>query len=154
MFLFFQLLFLIIGLIAGIYFGGSYFGWLGGIIGGFFGAVLGFFILGRIPLLLGFLFLRDDLKKCDNLTLKKRLETQYYISHLIIAELASRGELVEQFRDYIFSQLQSDNFNERDFGWQNLNVWFPELAAQIESFDPTSPTNKSMKKIALLRKSK
>lgn len=146
-----QLIALVIGLIAGAYYGGNYFGWLGGILGALLGAFAGFAILGRIPFLLSFAILRCDLKQTDTATLKENLKTQFFISHLIIAELVRRGELVEEFRDYIFSLLQSEYFDQRRFGWQNLNIWFPELAAQVETFDPMSPANESKTKLASLQ---
>ena len=69
--------------------------------------------------------LRFQLKRASVEKLKQDLEEQYYVAHLLIAELIRRGEAVEQFWPYVLSLLKSDSDDKRRFGWHNLNIWFP-----------------------------
>ena len=135
------------GCVSGILFGIRLFGWLGGIIGALLGAYVGF-VVGKVPAVLSFVILRFQLERSSVAALKRRLQTEYFISHLIIAQLVIREEPVNDFRDYIFSLLRSESSDERRFGWHNLNIWFPELVERIEDFDPIDSTSNCRKKLA------
>ena len=73
--------------------------------------------------------MRWELKHSSAEKLKARLQREYYIAHLLIAELASRGEPVEQFRDYVTGLLRSEKTDEKRFGAGVARTWFPELNA-------------------------
>ena len=124
-------------LTIGVFLGHGGFGWPGLILGGAVGYFVGR-ILGRIPLAISLAMLRRDLKRCDASTLRSRLEREYYISHLIIAELLVRGESIESFRDYVSELLRSDSPDKRRFGERNVEIW-PETAQQMS---PSSPTDR------------
>ncbi len=124
-----------IGLGSGFVIGQKLFGWVGAIVGSGIGFYCGL-VVGRLPQVIVGAMLKQKLKRSDTATLKRRLENEYFISHLIIACLVVRGEPVEQFRKYIFSLLNSDSWDKRRFGWTNLKIWFPELAKRIGSFNP------------------
>ena len=103
------------------------------------GAIVGFFlgaIVGRIPFAIAWSCFRFRVKRRSIDRLKQDLEQQYFVSHLLIAELVVRGEPVEQFWPYILSLLGSDSSDERRFGWANLQLWLPRLAARIEGWNP------------------
>ena len=70
---------------------------------------------------------RLGLKWSDTTKLQARLERDCCLSHWIIAELASRGEPVEQFRDYVESLLRSNSFIRRSCGKMIRRKWFPDM---------------------------
>ena len=123
-------LFELIAAVAGIALcatvGYTWFGWIGAIPGGAIGYVIGL-IVGRLPFMITFHILKRDLKRCDVATLRSRLDSQYFIAHLIITELVVRGEPVESFRDYVSELLRSDSSDKRRFGERVLRMW-PETA--------------------------
>ena len=137
---------MVAGCVFGIRFGTRLIGWPSGVIGAVLGACAGF-VVGKLPLALGLALLRFQLERSSVADLKLRLQTEYFISHLIIAHLVVRGEPVDYFRDYVFSLLHSDIADKRRFGWHNLNIWFPELAKRIEDFNPVAPTADCRKKL-------
>jgi len=121
-------------------------GWPGGIVGaaaGFFAGVL----IGRLPVAISSVILRFQLKRASVEKLKQDLEEQYFVSHLLIAELIRRGEAVQQFWPYVLSLLKSDSDHKRRFGWHNLNIWFPEFAKQLDGFDPHASTETCRERI-------
>lgn len=136
-----------LGLMAGLSLvGQANYGWLGAISGGVLGFVGGS-ILGRVPWMLSWSSYRLHLKRSSTEKLMSELKEQYYVSHLLIAELVVRGEPVEQFWPYILSQVQSESSDQRRLGWHNLNIWFPRLAAQIEGFDPHASIEERKEKL-------
>jgi hypothetical protein len=110
------------GLYAGLIFGNEWFGWLGAVLGGIVGLVVGR-ILGRAPFAIARASIQSDLKRCDVATLRARLEDEYVISPLIIAELILRGEPVESFRDYVAGLRRSDSSDRREYGELNATIW-------------------------------
>lgn len=123
------------GFAVGVILGYGWFGWLGGVLGGAVGYFAGC-IPGRVPLAISSAMLKRDLKRCDVVTLRTRLAREYYISHLIIAELVVRGEPIESFRDHISDLLCSASSDRRRFGELNLQIW-PETAQPPRSSAPT-----------------
>jgi len=59
--------------------------------------------------------------------LKERLHREHGLAPLIIEELVSRGEPVEQFRDYVESLLRSNSFIRRRCGKECRKKWFPNM---------------------------
>lgn len=149
----FRIIGLLFGFVFGIRFGFDFYGWRGAIIGSILGALIGIFV-GNLPLFVGNWYLWITLKLSDSSKLKKRLEKEFFISHLIIAELVVRGENTEQFKDYALNLLQSEYSNQRRFGWHNLTIWFPELAKNLESYDCENPTDEHKLKILEFRNRK
>ena len=120
------------GACVGVWYAASWayreWGWPAAVVAGALGYAIGT-ILGRLPyvavralMLRGFELSSDD-------RLRGRLEGEYYISHLLIAELVSRGEPAEQFRGYVAGLLQSEDPDRRRFGTRAASVWFPDLVA-------------------------
>ena len=125
---------------------GARFGWVGVIGGGLVGFVGGS-ILGRVPWVISRGWYRWHLKRTSTEELKSELKEQYYVSHLLIAELVIRGEPVEQFWPYVLSQVRGEFSDERRFGWENLRIWFPRMAQQVEGFDPCASTEACREKL-------
>jgi hypothetical protein len=119
-----------VGCLIGAWFAGKYgyahFGWWGALGGIVLGGLAGL-LIGRLPWLAAATWMRFDLRQSSVETLKSRLERQYFISHLLIAELVRRGEAPEQFRAYVDALLQSEQSDKRNFGAASARVWFPDL---------------------------
>jgi hypothetical protein len=98
----------------------------GGIIGLICGAVLGG-VIGRLPFDLSMFLIRRALGRSSNHDLHERIDREHYLSHLIIAELISRGEAVGTLRDVVQSQLSSASGEVRHAGQRNARLWFPDL---------------------------
>jgi hypothetical protein len=126
-----QLAAVLIGAIAGYRSGYSVGGTAAALLGAILGVSVGWF-LGRLPFYFTLRSLLRALKGAASPELRSRLDREYFISHLIIAELISRGESVESFRSVVVSQLRSPSADVRRFGTANASVWFPQL------LDPTN----------------
>ncbi len=90
--------------------------------------------MGRLPFAIVGYLLRRDFKRCDIATLRSRLDSEYYIAHLIIAELVIRGEPIESFSDYVAGLLSSDSSDRRNIGEAIVRIW-PETAKAVPSRD-------------------
>jgi hypothetical protein len=133
-FTFFDLLKLL-GAGAGAVIGGSYgssFGWPAALAGILLGLIVGM-LVANLPWAASRAWMRYDLKRSSVAKLKERLRREYFISHLLIGELVSRGEPLEQFRDYVAELLRSQNALERHCGEGVAGTWFPELLAGSSS---------------------
>ena len=130
----FELLGALAGIAAGIVLGRRWFGALGMILLGLAGLFIGFYT-GRLPYLIALQALMRNIQKSDATTLRLRLDKEYYISHLIIAELLLRGETIESFRHYISGLVNSDSPERRRFGLEVLRIW-PDAAQPLDSSDP------------------
>jgi hypothetical protein len=119
------------GVIAGAVAGYRLAAGVGGMAGGVPGAIGGLavgWIAGRLPFAAASWWLRRSLKRATVTDLRSRLEREYFISHLIIAELVTRGEPVQSFRSVVERQLVSQSADVQRFGRANARLWFPELA--------------------------
>jgi hypothetical protein len=120
----------LVGAGAGAFFaarlGYQTFGWPAAMIAAPLGFVGGGFI-GNLPWVAAGAWMRFDLKRSSSAKLKQRLEREYFISHILIAELVSRGEPLEQFRGYVAGLLQSSNPSEQHFGREVAGLWFRDL---------------------------
>ena len=67
------------------------------------------------------------MKFSDTASLRARLERDQCLSHLIIAELVSRGDPVEPFRDQAETLIRSNSFFQRSSGKQCRKKWFRDL---------------------------
>jgi hypothetical protein len=114
------------GLILGGVIGSRFANVFGAILGAAAGAFIGL-LAGRLPFLIAWAWLRADLRRASVSQLRSRIETQYFISHLLIAELLRRREPLESFREPIVRQLRSESPDVRRFGLANARLLFPEL---------------------------
>src|SRR5687768_2868117 len=62
---------------------------VGGVLGSIVGVVVGWMV-GGMPFALSFWFLRRSLRRASVADLRSRLGQDYFVSHLIIAELVTR----------------------------------------------------------------
>jgi hypothetical protein len=136
----------VVGLSGAAFAGYAFWGGWGGLGGAIIGVVVGWFV-GNIPAVYASNKLKRELKQTPDDELKARLVSQYYISHLIIAELVVRGHPVEDFRDYVLTRINSEHIDQRRFAWTNLRIWFPELAENLKGFDPTEATELCQEKL-------
>ena len=142
MFTLFDLLKLL-GTVAGAVIGGSYgssFGWPAAIVGALIGLIIGM-LVGNLPRAASYAWMRYDLKRSSVAKLKERLQREYFISHLLIGELVSRCEPLEQFRDYVAELRRSQNVLERHCGEGVAGMWFPELLATSASSSSVEKTD-------------
>jgi hypothetical protein len=102
---------------------------VGGVVGLIVGITVGW-IVGRLPFAVTLWSVRRSLERASVAELRSRLDRQYYISHLIIAQLVIRGEPVESFRSIVEQQLASPSTNVHRFGRANAQMWFPELVGE------------------------
>lgn len=68
-----------------------------------------------------------SLRSSDTARLKERLHREHGLAPLIIEELVSRGEPVEQFRDHVESLVRSNSFIRRSCGKDCRKKWFPNM---------------------------
>jgi hypothetical protein len=62
------------------------------VIAGVLVGVVAGWTIGRVPFVVASGSLRRSLRRASSFDLRSRLEREYFISHLIIADLVSRGE--------------------------------------------------------------
>ncbi len=115
----------LMGAVAASSFGYRTFGWPAAIVAAPLGLIAGAFI-GNLPWIATDLLMRYELKRSSSARLKQRLESEFFISHLLIAELVSRGEPLEQFRDYVTGLMRSADPHQRYFGHAVARIWFPD----------------------------
>jgi hypothetical protein len=129
-------------LLGGVY--GASFGWKAGVLCTLGGMTAGL-IMGNLPFVAALAWLRFDLKRQNVATLKERISRHYYICHLLIEELMSRGEPKEQFRGRVAALLQSDSEHKKRFGTSAAQRWFPDLlepsSAPTAAAEPIAPSD-------------
>jgi hypothetical protein len=101
-------------------------GWIGAATGAALGAYVGL-VVGRLPGALAVYWMRWSLRRRPTDDLRARLEPEYFIAHLIIAELLARGEALDSFRGFVNWQLESSSAHVRFYGKINARTWFPDL---------------------------
>jgi len=138
-----------IGILAGVS-TGAVLGWKhSGIAGGAIGAVVGGlagFLFGRLPLFAVSQVLGIRRKSADELDAIFQKD-QYYIFHLALPELMSRGVDVSPHKPRILGLLLADDSGRRGFGWTCLRLAFPELASAISGFNSEKPSEAHLEKI-------
>ena len=73
--------------------------------------------------------IKFSLRWSDPARLKESLHREHGLAAVIIEELVSRGEPVEQFRDYVESLLRSNSFIRRSCGKECRKKWFPNMTS-------------------------
>ena len=116
----------IIGGAIGVVKGWHSYGAIGAAVGAVLGLAVGA-ILGNLPWWFVANVMRVNLKWSKTETLRAKIDRQPFVAHLLIAELLSRGEPLESFREAVTKQLQSSSPLEREFGERNAKLWFPDL---------------------------
>jgi hypothetical protein len=139
--------------LAGLFLGGSAgyarFGIIGAVAGSLLGGAVGF-LLGNLPFALTCRWMLRSLSRQSTERLRERIASEYYISHLILAELARRGEDLGVDLPVILTLLRSDSPDERRFGFGSLSLWFPDLASRLPDFNPADSTESCREKLARL----
>jgi len=69
--------------------------------------------------------IKFTLRWSDTVDLKERLNRECGVAAIIIEELVSRGEPVEQFRDFVDALVRSNSAFRRSCGKQCRKKWFP-----------------------------
>ncbi len=134
-----QLIGLAVGAWLGFTTGSKAFGVASALLGGILGLVVGQFV-GLAPYYIFWAGERLTWKFSSIERLRRKLKTDYFMADHLIAEMIVRGEPAESFWPFILSLMQSRSFPERYSGWENLNIWFPTIAKQMEGFTPDGPT--------------
>lgn len=117
---------IIAGALIGCRLGAKTAGVAGGGIGLIAGITVGW-IVGRLPFVASIWWLRRSLQRASVAELRSRIDREYFVSHLLIAELVSRGEQVESLRSAVQQQLSSESADVQRFGQANARMWFPDL---------------------------
>jgi hypothetical protein len=137
--------------LAGLFLGGAAgyarFGTIGAVAGCVLGGILGF-LAGRVPFALALGWTMRGFSRQSTERLRERLASQYYISHVILAELMSRGEDIRVDLPVILALLRSDLFDERRFGFHSLKLAFPEVASRLADYNPADSTESCREKVA------
>ncbi len=131
-----QLTLSLAGIVCGFMTGYGYFGVPGAVGGAVIGFVVGF-VAGRLPLLLALTVFQ---RKSTHELWQVFEKDEYYVFHLALADLMARGEDVSSQKPRILDLMASENGERRRFGWASLQIAFPELAAQLENYNPKSPS--------------
>ncbi len=102
--------------------------WAGVVIGATLGISVGY-LAGALLQEFGLIGIRLRLKFLDTAILRARLVRDDCLSHLLITELVSRGEPVEQFRTHVEALVRSDSVFRRSSGKECQKKWFPDMPA-------------------------
>lgn len=131
----------LVGGIEGASNGFEYFGLFGGIVAAAAGGCAGF-LVGKLPWALLLAWMRRSLNRESSQRLRERVRRgrEYFMSHLLLAELMRRGEDVSGELPAILELLRSGSADHRRFGWGALIVAFPHYAAQIPEYQPSAAT--------------
>ncbi|HVF85807.1 MAG TPA: hypothetical protein VM821_07475, partial [Abditibacteriaceae bacterium] len=132
----FQLIGRILGIFCGFTMGQRHFGLVGGMAGAILGLIIGFY-LGSLPFIVCYTAFgtrsTKRLRQCFG-------KDQYYIFHLALANLMSRGEDVSCYKGQIVKLLASDNLDRKKFDWASVQVAYLDGAEQLTDFNPEAPT--------------
>jgi hypothetical protein len=130
--------------------GSKHFGLFGGIGGGVVGLIAGYF-LGRLPFLIAWRSLGIRHKSTEELKSIFQRD-QFFIFHLALAELISRGVDVSGEKLRVLDLLLSAASDRRRFGWGSLQIAYPDLAATLRGFDAQNPSSNHLDIIRKLRR--
>lgn len=113
-------------------------------------SVAGFYlggVAGRIPIEIGLWSLMRKLHRTDSSVLREKLQSEYFLSHFIVAVLKMRGEPSGELQDHTLRLLLSPSFDERWHGWRTLNLCFPETAEALRDINPKKPSEEDFGRI-------
>lgn len=103
--------------------------WAGIPIGVILGVAAGY-LFGLLPPECARHGIKFTLRWSDTARLKERLHREHGLAAIIIEELMSRGEPVEQFRDYVEALVRSNSAFRRSCGKQCRKKWFPSATSE------------------------
>lgn len=140
-----------IGMIIGAKHGYVVFGTTGAVMGSVIGGGIGF-LAGRLPWVLGSRWVNRRYAADSNERLRERLRSgkEYFVSHILLAHLMSRGENVADELPCIVALINSEYVDRRHFGWAALKLAFPDRAQKIASYQPSDSTEKCRSVVSLL----
>lgn len=131
--------------------GEFYFGTAGGIAGAVVGGLVGL-VIGRLPGILATKWLLGSLERKSSEELRKMIRNdRFYVYHLVFAQLMARGEDIQPERDRVLELLSSGERDRRVSGWHTLRFAFPEIADQIQDFEPGAPVEECRAKVRQLK---
>ncbi|AGC42913.1 hypothetical protein MYSTI_01580 [Myxococcus stipitatus DSM 14675] len=139
----------LMGAAVGGWLGDSLFGMAGSILGALVGGVSGSFV-GALPFFLAARSLRRELQRADSASLGRRLQEQYFISHLILAELDARSEDLARFEESILALMQSESSDRRRHGWASLRSFYPARAQALANYDSAASVEACRQQVASL----
>jgi hypothetical protein len=119
------------GAVLGAKYGAARFGVVGGAIGAALGGGAGL-VVGRLPYAIALTFAKRSLEKESTQRLRERLRSgkEYYITHLLLANLMARGEDIAQELPFILELVRSNSPDRRRFGLMSLQLGFPDVAEE------------------------
>lgn len=124
----------IFGAIFFAQYGQQHFGVSGGAVGLLLGGAAGFAI-GKATWFLTWRIANIEGK--SDKELRGILDSdKYFIYHLALAVLMSRGENIDQYKKKLIALLSAQEHDRRLFGWRALGFAFPELARQCPDYNP------------------
>ncbi|NBC41207.1 hypothetical protein GTZ93_15360 [Corallococcus exiguus] len=142
----FRLLSVLAGAGVGAFVGHGLLGWMGAAGGVLVGWVVGYGV-GGLPFFFVARFLNNDLRRADPASLSQRLEAEYFISHLILAELAQRGEDLAKYEEPILQLLRSESGDRRRHGWASLRFFYPARAEALADYKYEAPAEECRKQV-------
>lgn len=143
MFTIFHLLMLAVPLAAiavGSYLGWQYFGIAGLMVGGVAGLLLGA-VVGALPLVVALSWQGKKLRELSSDELRRHLRQHDCLTpNLLLLELLSRGESIDDEQPIIIDLLASDDSSRRTRGWAAAQSVYPELAERLAGYAPNGST--------------
>jgi hypothetical protein len=133
---------------AGAAYGYAGHGYAGGLVGGIIGLLAGA-VLGRLPWLSTWYFTRPQRYSTQELRALVRGPDWPY-AHLALAELARRGEDIDQERTIARGLLLSSDPIARRHGHAILLAFYPALAEELGAYDPSKRTDEATNRVAAL----
>lgn len=142
-----QMLGALMGAAGGGWVGHGLLGWVGAALGTLVGWVAGF-VVGGLPFFFAARSLVGHLSHEDLSSLVRRLVDEFYISHLILAELKRRGEDLARFEEPILGLMQSESNDRRRHGWASLQRFYPARAEALANYAPEASVEDCRQQIA------
>lgn len=120
--------------------GWQYFGIVGLMVGGVAGLLLGA-VIGVLPLVVALSWQGKRLRVLSSDELRRRLrESDCLAPNLLLLELLSRGESIDDEQTIVIDLLASDDSSRRTRGWAAAQSVYPELAEQLAGYSPNGST--------------
>ncbi len=128
--------------------GYQFFGMIGLVGGGLVGAYCGGW-LGQLPERWARRSLFREIESASNEELWSIVneERWNFRQSLALLHLSSRGENVRSEKPRIIVMLESDQPLQRIFGWDALRLVFPDLAKQLENYNPKESHEECLLKV-------
>ncbi|WP_342382166.1 hypothetical protein NVS55_08600 [Myxococcus stipitatus] len=142
-----RLLATLVGATVGAWVGYGLLGLAGCVLGTLVGGVTGSFV-GAFPFFFAARSLRNELRRADSDSLGQRLQSDYFISHLILDELNARSEDLARYEEVILGLMQSESSDRRRHGWASLRVFYPARAQALASYNHEASVEECRQQVA------